>query len=1063
MFTIALASLTMLLAVAAPAAPQTTTGTILGTVSDESDAVLPGATVTITSRDTGISRTVVTAADGSFAVPALPPGSYQLTVSLDGFRPYERSGVTLEVGQNARVDARLELGSINETITVQGDALHVDTASSSVGVVIDKQRLESLPMNGRGVLSLALLVPGVGASTLPTTVVDQRTGPTIAAGGSRSNQNNIMLDGAQLATSLRNVAGNLPSPDSLQEFQVLTNTYSAEYGRASGATMMAITKSGSNSMSGGAWEYLRNDALNSTNFFALTKPALEQNQFGGRFGGPIKKNQAFFFASYEGIRIRQEALFQYNPPTAAQRAGDFSAVATPIRDPSTGLPFPGNVIPTSRLDPMALNILQAYVPLPNQGVQSNTVNPRPTDGDQLTVKVDHKFSSADTITGRFYRNKATGIVGGGNINDLASPRGNLVQGVTFSNTHLFASNLVSEARVSITKLETEGPVAAVNQTPQQLGALYAQDGSIALAPTTNVSGAFNMQPNQPWLERSQLVDFDVKMSWITGRQSFRFGFMGLHQSQRLQTAFQSSGVFTFDGTITGNPTADFMLGRPRSFVQQSVLDNLERSQTYGAFFQDDIKVGRRLTLNAGLRYDLFLPWEEEGGRSATLRPGQQSTRYSNAPPGLVYPGDAGVPNGLVPTDKNNWAPRVGFAWDVRGDGLTSIRGAYGLFYTPQGSITVANQNEAPPFVQVVSLASPGSLRDPYSGSVSPFPYTESASGAALFFYPTQVFSADPGFRTGFVHQYNANVQQQFGSQVIVQAGYFGARGRQLASSREINAAVYGPGATAANAQQRRPYLPQNFAGISQAFSDSRSDYDALQVSATQKYARGVTVQLAYTLSKSMDNRSTGSTDAASVQNPNDPFDGEWAPSDFDQRHILRVNGLWDLPRLENRAVLRHVLGGWRLAGIVSKTSGQPFTVVSGRDVALVGPSRGLAAQRPDLVSNPELTSDRSRDERIAQWFNTAAYAFPAAGQFGNGGRNRLRAPGFFSTDASISKRFEPWSTASARSFELRIEVFNLFNTVNLLTPVNNLSSATFGRIVSAGDARVFQLALRFNF
>ena len=501
------------------------------------------------------------------------------------------------------------------------------------------------------------------------------------------------------------------------------------------------------------------------------------------------------------------------------------------------------------------------------------MNPRPTDGDQLTVKVDHKFSSADTITGRFYRNKATGIVGGGNINDLASPRGNLVQGVTFSNTHLFASNLVSEARVSLTKLETAGPVAAVNQTPQQLGAVYAQDGSIALAPTTNVSGAFNLQPNQPWLERSQLVDFDVKMSWITGRQSFRFGFMGLHQSQRLQTAFQSSGVFTFDGTITGNPTADYMLGRPRSFVQQSVLDNLERSQTYSAFFQDDIKVGRRLTLNAGLRYDLFLPWDEEGGRSATLRPGQQSTRYSNAPPGLVYPGDAGVPNGLVPTDKNNWAPRVGLAWDVKGDGRTSIRGAYGLFYTPQGSITVANQNEAPPFVQVVSLASPGSLRDPYAGNISPFPYTESASGDALFFYPTQVFSVDPAFRTGYVHQYNANVQQQFGSQFIVQAGYFGARGRQLASSREINAPVYGPGATAGNAQQRRPYLPQNFAGISQAFSDSSSDYDALQVSATQKYARGVTVQLAYTLSRSMDNRSTGSTDAASVQNPNDPFDG----------------------------------------------------------------------------------------------------------------------------------------------------------------------------------------------
>jgi TonB dependent receptor len=585
---------------------------------------------------------------------------------------------------------------------------------------------------------------------------------------------------------------------------------------------------------------------------------------------------------------------------------------------------------------------------------------------------------------------------------------------------------------------------------------------VPFAPTVTVTGAFDMNPNQPWLERSQLVEFDVKFSWITGRHAFRFGGMGLHQSQRLQTQFQTSGVFTFDGTFTGNAVADYLLGRPVAFRQGSTLDNLERSNTYAAFIQDDIKVGRRVTLNLGLRYDLFQPWEEDGGKAATLIPGQQSQRFPNAPPGLVYPDDPGVPDGLVATDKNNVAPRAGFAWDVRGDGRTAVRGAYGIFYTPQGSITIANQNEAPPFVQIVAFAPPN-LRNPYEGRTSPFPYAAAASGDALFAFPTQIFSTDPAFRTGYVHQFNINVQQQFGPDVIVQVGYFGSQGRQLSYSREINAAVYGPGATAANAQQRRPYFPEFFAGISQAFSDGSSEYNALQVSATKKYSRGYTLQLAYTLSKSMDDRSAGSTDAGTVQNPNDPFDGEWGLSDFDQRHILRINGVWDLPRLENHGWLRHVLGSWRLAGIVSKVSGQPFTVISGRDRALVGPSRGLGAQRPDLVGDPELDVNRPRPELIQQYFNTAAFALPEIGQFGNAGRNRLVGPGSFVTDASISKRFEPWSGMSRRGFEVRIEVFNLFNFVNLRNPVANMSSPAFGQIQAAGDARVFQLGFRFDF
>lgn len=1036
---------------------QSTTGTILGTVTDASGGVLPGATVTITNTGTGLTRIIPTSSDGAFLAPALPSGTYQVDVTLEGFKSFSQDGIRLEVGQNARVDAHLELGTISEQISVTSNVLQVDTQSSTVGVVIDKERLENLPMIGRGVLSMALLVPGIATATLPATVTNQRNGPTITVGGTRGNQNNVTLDGAQLAASLFNTAQNLPSPDSLEEFQVLTNTYSAEYGRASGATMMAITKSGTNNVRGRLWEYFRNDALNAKNFFAPSKPYLRQNQFGGSIGGPIVRNRTFFFGSYEGIRIREQQTIRFFSPTAAQRGGDFSSTTSPIVDPDTGQPFPGNRIPTNRLSPFALNILEDYIPLPNAGAEVNKLATRPTDGNQFTVKVDHRFRNADTFGLRFYRSK-TEALSTGNIEALWAPRRNLIQGTTLSNTHVFRNNLLSEARVSYTKILSDGPAASTNKTPRELGARYDQDGSASIAPNATISGGFNMSQLSPWFEQSRLFDFDYKVSWITTGHAVKFGVTGLWQAQDIRTQFNSSGSLNFTGQVTGNPLADFMIGRPLTFTQMTALDGGQLSRTWGAFVQDDVKLGRRVTVNLGLRYDLYEPWEELGGRSVLLRPGQQSTRYPNAPPGLVFPGDAGVPGGLVPADKNNFAPRVGFVWDVQGNGRTSVRGAYGLFHTVDGAITTAHGNEAPPFVQVVAFTPPNA-DDPYAGRTSPFPSVESASGEALFFYPMQIFSINPDFGVGQIHQFNVNVQQQLGQDLIVQLGYIGNRGRHLASKRETNAAVFGPGATAANIQQRRPYFPEYFAGIAEAISDGSSNYNSFQIGATKRYSRGYTIQVAYTLSKSMDDNSG---DLTGPQNPADPHDGEWALSNFDRRHVLRVNGLWELPQLQNRRIIRYVLGGWKVAGIVSKLSGTPINLTSGADVALLGPSRGLSAQRPNLVGDPNLDSGRSRTEQIQRYFNSAAFARPAPGQFGTAGRNLLIGPGSFTADASLTKRFS-WSGPADRGVEFRVEVFNLFNTVNLGDPVLTMTSPAFGQIQTAGEARVVQLAVRVDF
>jgi len=1056
-----------------------TTGTIVGLISDPSGAAVANATVTATNTGTTFVRKGLTNSDGEYLIPSLPIGGYQVTVNATGFKEFTQTGITLQVAQNARVDVKLQLGTVTESVSVSAAALSVDTASSIVGAAIDNTQLEDIPLNGRNALGLAQLLPGVGQSNIPTVVTFSRAGPTFTVSGSRENANNVQLDGATLVGAMGNVAQNLPSPDSLQEFRILTNTFSAEYGRASGAVLLAVTKSGTNSVHGSLWEFLRNDSLNARNYFNPApgaKPFLRQNQFGGSFGGPVVlpryngKDKTFFFVSYQGLRISQQNNDVSTPPTAAELTGDFSAISTPIIDPTTGSPFPGNMIPAGRLDPLALTIANKYLPVnPSTGTLLQLIS-NPTSTNQISVKVDQKLSNADNLSFRYYRDKDLTLnTRGGDSVPLKGSEANSIVSYAANETHVFNSRLLNELHFSYTEPNSLFVASKNNETPTQLGALFAQDGPVPLVPNVTVNGFFGITPEFPLPEPDKEIQFAEKFSWITGRHALKFGTEYMHIHHLSEGQFNSSGGFTFDGSFTGNAMADYLIGRPVNLFQQSPLHDESVTAEYQFFAQDDFKVNRRLTFNLGLRYELDTPPVQVLNNTSTIRPDvgcsvstcEQSKLFPTAPPGTVFPGDPGVPRGLFPADKSNFGPRVGFAWDPIGNGRTSIRGAYAIFYDYTGAIVSATVNQTEPYVLPISLSSPPSFVNPYQGQTDPFPLHLDLSNPQ-FVYPVQAYSVSPNFKNGRIQEFNLNVQHQFGSDWLAQVGYYGKLGRNLSDDHEGNPAIYGPGATEANVQSRRAFFPQFYGSIGSITSDASSWYNGLQATLDKKFSHGYKLQLAYTYSHSIDDRSTFSVDGTSGANPFNYLRGERGSSDFDQRHLLAINGVWELPFLKHNGALTTAFGGWELSGVARFGSGLPFNAISGQDYTLEGTGRGTPAERPNLVADPNLPGGRSTSSMVAQYFNTAAFSAPAPGQYGNESRNIMIGPAFFQTDMAVLKQFkipkEHWGR-----FEFRLEVFNLLNNVNFSNPNNTFGSPAFGHIQSAQPARIIQLGLRYDF
>jgi hypothetical protein len=1067
---------------------QTPTSQIVGKITGQTGAAVPNAAIDVENTGTGLMRNAASSAEGDYVIPSLPVGTYTVKVAVQGFKAFSQSGIGLEGGQSARVDVRLQIGSATETVQVSAGAVQVDTTSGSIRTEVDTTQIHELPLNTRDTLQLLTLVPGVGnaaagdatqsgqpasgaaTSSLPLAVTNQRSGPLLNVNGDRVNGSEISLDGAILVTALYNRPTNLPNPDSIGEFWLLTNSYSAEYGHASGGAFVAISKSGANTFHGFAWEFLRNDALNARNWFAPApkpKPILKQDQFGVAFGGPILKDKAFFYATYEGLRIHQVTLENFASLTAAERTGDFSAISKPLTDPSTGQPYQNNQIPRSEWDPLSVGFMNYYMPVASAttGLFSGQYL-TPITGDQFTGRDDYRVTKHDLAYVRFFRMTVTSPSYAGNnvsYNNSSQPN----QGITLRDTHTFTSNLIGDFGYSDTNLTTQFEAGGTLQSPSSEGADYAIDGSTAVSPWVAIAGAGLFTSSYPWRENSALKQIDAKLSWVKGRNLWQFGFLGLHQAERLNAELWTSGWGTFTGAITGNSLADYLIGRPVSFLQRSVFNNSETTISYGTYAQDVLKVTPRLTLNLGIRYDLMVPWKEAGLQSSTVtfNTSFQSTRFPTAPPGYGFPGDPGIADGLMFADKTDFAPRLGFAYDVFGDGKTAVRGGYGIFYNAPGAITLANSIEPPPFSAELTFF-PNSFSNPYGTTyTNPFPFTLNPS-KPLWTFPTQAYSPDPNIKNAFVQQFNLNLQHEFPKDYMVQVGYVGSLGGRLWYAHETNGAPYSAGGSAQNAQSRRPFENQYFAGITSTSDIGYSNYSSLQLSARKRFSAGYTVQMAYTFSKSLDTGSYSDSDGTTDQDPGNLLTGEYARSDFNQAQLFRLAGVWYLPQFKNLGLLQYGIGGWEVSGIVNYSSGIPFSVTTGAPAPWIGTSKTLGNLRLNQVHSACAgCGKRTQWTSIGTaggYFDPTAYVTPPTGMFGNSERNSLVGPLYFDTDMSAVKNF-PFLPHETSRVQFRADFFNLFNNVPLNNPTIANSSPVFGKITSAGIAREVQLALRLEF
>jgi hypothetical protein len=1033
---------------------QTHRASVRGTIYDSNHAAIPEAKISVTNRATDEVRTVTSDFNGEYAISSLEPGMYRIQVQQSGFANYGEV-FELQVNQERRLDATL-IPAGPDTIDINSEddaALKKD--SPALGTVIENRQVTGLPLDGRNFYELSLLVPGA-VPPAQGSAGSVRGDFAFSVNGAREDANNFLLDGVYNIDPKLNTFGVRPSVEAIREFEMLTSTYDASFGRNPGAQVNVILNSGSNDFHGSAFEFHRNAAFDARNFFAPAsepKPKYIRNQFGGSLGGPMIHNRTFFFADYEGTRSREGITRITNVPTALERAGNFSQSLFGVpKNPFTGMPFDNGIIPDFFIHPIGRAIAALY-PLPNRNEPFQNFVSSPIlrdDNDSFDARVDHHLNDRADLVFRYsfgdrdlfepFTGSSLSLVPG--FGDTVNRRSqNAMAALTF----LITPNLVNESRVAFSRV--------ASSVKQEASVLNSEVGLPTISPRARDLGLsfititgfspLGDEGNNPQNSVTNFYQFLNNSSYVHGNHLIKFGADLRFSQQNAFRDVESRGRLQFSPflTLTNNALADLLLGFPL-LTSVARVDNPQqiRTQSYNFFINDSYRVRPRLTLNAGLRYEYNTPPVDAEDRAAI---------YDVVTRNLVPIGTNGVPRSGFNPDKNNFAPRVGFAWTIGKDEKTVLRGGYGIYYdqSPLAPAEALYFN-SPFFDNNIFFPFPGlplTLNDPFP-AFFPFPLPDSA------------LAIQRDLRTGYMQHWNFNVERQFGSKSVVEVAYVGSKGTKLLTARDINQpqpSVLPPGL---------PFVPRpdpRFDDIDLLESRANSNYNALQMRFQQRLTRGFSALASYTWSKSIDDASNFFSSAGDPNFPQNSYNvaAERGRSNFDVSHRLSVSYSYELPFKHADGLAGKLVNGWETFGIVTLQTGRPFTVALLSEIDNSGTGRSIlgfgANDRPNLVGNPELSNPTT-----SQWFNTAAFAFPAPGTFGNAGRNILEGPGFQSVNASLVKN----TNFSERvKLQFRAEAFNLFNHPNFNLPDNFLGSPTFGRITSARDPRHIQFGLKLLF
>jgi len=1066
---------------------QVDTATIVGTVQDATGAVVPASTVTATEVNTNIKTSTRADAAGNYVITALKVGTYAVAVEAQGFKKETRSGVVLQVQDRLRIDFTLQVGSVNEAVNVEEAIPVVQTETSALGDVVTSQQVTDLPLNGRDFTQLATLTTGVikitessGSINGATSQSNGNAGGAFAVNGTRGNLNNFMLDG--IDNNSNDNAGNIlqTNVDAIQEFRIQTSGYSAEFGRSGGAVINATIKSGTNQFHGTAFDFLRNDVLDARNFFepaGAAKAPFRQNQFGGTLGGPIKKNKTFFFMDYQGTRAGTSQPDIVSVPSLAEIGGNFNGVAT-IYDPNSTqtvngnvvrTPFPGNVIPSQRLDPIAHNVAQLY-PAPNvPGALANNYVTNASGNlqiDQMDVRGDHTISDRQQIFARFSLSQETrfvqppmpGLADGGNYGTgtyLDDTRGAAI-GYTFT----ISPTMVNEYRMGFNRSHyiDNKPSYGQNYPPAGLDVPGVPNNPVINGLTIFSPSGYRRlgEPGYtPTTSTSQEFQYGDTLSIIRGKHSIKVGAelrwsqFNLFQIGQPRGSFSFSGQFTADspssGDGTGSGLADMLLGDPIFSTISTLTYFGNRQQTYGGFVQDDYKLTPKLTLNLGLRYDYTTPIKEAHNQQAN---------FDFATGQLVAAGQNGASAGLVSTDKTDFAPRIGLAYNVFKN--TVIRAGYGRFFSYQEIRTGDPLQLAYnlPFFYQPAFASDG---------ITPL---LTVSGGFPALNPSQAVDASvtaSGSGVGshlhapVLDEWNFNIQQQLPANILFEVAYVGSKSTHLQVLTDPNQdPTPGPG----DIQSRRPY-PQ-YSGFTDIVNRGNSTFHALELKGEKRLSRGLMFLSSFTYSKSMNDQPEICCNSPWPQNSYN-IGSEKGPSDFDQKFRWVTSFDYLLPFGKGQAyanssrVADLVVGGWHLGGIFTWHSGFYFSPAMGYDPSNTG-SQGLT--RTDRVCDGNLPSGQ---RSVNLWFNPNCFPLPSGYAFGNSGKNILVGPGMVGGDMSLRKMF---TVTERYRLEFRAELFNAFNHPVFAQPDNYITDGpgAVGVITStAAVNRQIQLALKFLF